>query len=160
MEVVTGEVTAMNMMTTPSESVVPTAKDVDLAGAASRVLAPLLEGGELRVQTDDGQVVILPRAATRLLVHLLEEMAEGNAVTLIPIHAEMTTQDAADFLNVSRPFLVGLLQSGAIPFRKVGTHRRIRFQDVKDYKDRIDADRERALNALTAQAQELGMGYD
>ena len=140
----------MNMMTAKTDAVVPTEADAGLAEEASRVLGPRVQAGELRVHFDEGQVLTLPRAATRLLAHLLTEMAAGNAVTLIPVHAEMTTQEAADFLNVSRPFLVGLLQSGAIPFRKVGTHRRIRFQDVTSYKDRIDAERERALAALTA----------
>ena len=149
----------MNMMTAKTDAVVPTEADAGLAEEASRVLAPRVQAGELRVHLDDGQVLTLPRAATRLLFHLLTEMAHGNAVTLIPVHAEMTTQEAADSLNVSRPFLVGLLQSGAIPFRKVGSHRRVRFQDVKGYKDRIDTARERTLDELAAQAQELGMGY-
>jgi excisionase family DNA binding protein len=71
----------------------------------------------------------------------------------------MTTQEAANFLHVSEPFLVGILEVGHIPFRKVGTRRRVRFQDVLTYKQTIDAQREQALDALTAQAQELGMGY-
>ena len=149
----------MNMMTAKTDAVVPTEADAVIAEEASRILASLMQGDALRVHLDDGRDLVLPRAAARLLVHLLTEMADGNAVTLIPVHAEMTTQDAADFLNVSRPFLVGLLESGAIPFRKVGTHRRIRFQDVKGYRDRIDAERERTLDELAAQAQELGMGY-
>jgi excisionase family DNA binding protein len=146
------------MLATP-DAVVPTEADAGLALEASRALAPRVLGGELRVQLDDGQVITLPRSAARLLAHLLTEMAAGNSVTLIPVHAELTTQEAADVLNVSRPFLVGLLQAGELPFRKVGTHRRIRFQDVKAYKDRIDGERVRTLDALTADTQELDMGY-
>jgi len=149
----------MNMMTAKTDAVVPTEADAGLAKEASRILAPLVQGDELRVHLDGGRDLVLPRAAARLLVHLLTEMADGNPVTLIPIHAVMTTQEAADFLNVSRPFLVGLLEVGDIPHHKVGTHRRIRFQDVKDYKERIDTARAHTLDDLAAHSQELGMGY-
>ena len=149
----------MNLMITKSDAVVPTAAEIGLAEKASHILASQVQGDELRVHLDDGREMTIPQSATRLLFHLLTEMAHGNAVTLIPIHAEMTTQEAADFLNVSRPFLIGLLDANVLPYRKVGTHRRIRFQDVKGYRDRIDAERERTLDELAAQAQELGMGY-
>jgi excisionase family DNA binding protein len=94
-----------------------------------------------------------------MLITLLSEMAAGNAVTLIPIHAELTTQQAADLLGVSRPFLIKRMQERRIPFRKIGTHRRLLFKDVMEYKRRIDAERLKILGELTDQAQELNMGY-
>jgi excisionase family DNA binding protein len=86
---------------------------------------------------------------------LLTELAKGNAVTLMPHHAELTTQEAADLLNVSRPFLVGLLEDGQLPFHKVGTHRRVRFSDLMIYKRRRDAESEQALREIAAISQEL-----
>jgi excisionase family DNA binding protein len=88
----------------------------------------------------------------------LTEIGQDNALSIIPIHAELTTQEAADVLNISRPFLVRLLEKGDIPFHKIGTQRRVRYQDVIAYKKRIDAERRQALDELAAQAQELNMG--
>ncbi len=90
----------------------------------------------------------------------MSEMARGNAISLMPIHHELSTQDAANILNVSRPHLVSLLEKKELPFRKVGSHRRVLAKDVFEYKARIDQQRLATLDELTALSQELGMGYD
>ena len=93
-----------------------------------------------------------------MLVRILEEMALGNAVTLIPVHAELTTQEAAAIcLNVSRPSLIQLLDEGKDGYRKVGTHRRVRFESLMSYKRDTDAERRAALAELAAYDQEIGI---
>ena len=148
------------MTTLAERSVLPTPHDTQLAAEASRELSALRrDESNLRVQLENGKVLTLPIAATHLLHHLLTEMAQGNAVTLIPVHAELTTQEAADHLNVSRPFLISLLEKGKIEFRRVGTHRRIRFSDLETYKRTAEEARLKHMEELAAQAQGLGMGY-
>jgi excisionase family DNA binding protein len=142
----------------------PTETEVASARQSSRQLEPYLETSQrlaLQIVADGrpGEVLTVPRGALKLLSHILAEMAQGNAVTLIPIHAELTTQEAADLLNVSRPFVVRLLEEGHIPHHKVGTHRRVLFRDLMAYKKRSRAECVQALDALAAQAQELNMGY-
>jgi excisionase family DNA binding protein len=147
------------------ETVTPTPDDTRLAQESSRKLAKMLAARKknvrFRIRPDDAaeETVAIPIPAFRLLADILTEMAKGNAVTLIPIHAELTTQQAADLLNVSRPFLIEQLEHGAIPFRKVGKHRRVLSRDLMEYKQKMDQNRLKALDELSAQAQELGMGY-
>lgn len=149
----------MNALLGKPDTVVPNDEDARIAAESSRILSAARSGHELRVRLEDGRELRLPAAAARLLAHLLAEMAQGNAVAVIPVHAELTTQEAADFLNVSRPYLVRLLEERAIPHHKVGTHRRVRFQDLNAYRERMAAERAAALDELAAQTQELGMGY-
>lgn len=93
-----------------------------------------------------------------MLVELLAQMANGNAVTLVPVHERLTTQQAADLLNVSRPFLVKLVETGAIPYEMVGTHRRLRAEDVFAYRRLQERKSRGALAELSALDQELGFG--
>ena len=150
------------MSTQVADPVAPTEAETKLAGESSKRLSPYA-ARSLRVQIPTKgkgeETVELPASAVRLLVRILTEMALGNAITIIPIHAELTTQQAADLLNVSRPFLVQLLETGQIKFRKVGTHRRILFSDLMEFKRRNDSERTAALEQLAAEAQELKMGY-
>lgn len=141
-----------------TDTVIPDEEDAKLATVSSRLLAQR-PGRELRVRSDDGQDIPLPKGAARLLSYLLTEMSRGNAVTLTPIHAELTTQQAAEYLHVSRPYLIGVLERGEIPFHKVGTHRRVRFADLVAYRQKAHTASQAALDELAEQAQELQMGY-
>lgn len=105
------------------------------------------------------QPIEVPAAAIEVLADVVEEIARGHAVRINSREEEISTQKAADLLNISRPYLIGLLQQGKIPFRMVGTHRRLRLSDVVAYRERSDAEAESAYRELVAQAQELGMGY-
>lgn len=101
--------------------------------------------------------LILPREAVSLLAFILAQAADGRGVTVIPSHAELTTQQAADMLNVSRPYLIKLLEAGEIPYRLVGKHRRITYEDLQEYKRRDDARRRAAADQLAELGQELGI---
>ena len=106
-----------------------------------------------------GEEIELPRSVFHILQLVVYHMQHGQAISIVPLAKELTTQEAADLLNVSRPFLVKLLEQGDIPFIKVGTHRRILFSDFMKYKKRRDAERIRGLAELTQLSQELGL-YD
>jgi excisionase family DNA binding protein len=92
-----------------------------------------------------------------LIAHMFGQLAEGRGVSVIPSHAELTTQQAADVLSVSRPFLIGLLESGRIPYRTVGRHRRITFEDLMEFKRHDDLTRRAAADQLAEVSQELDL---
>ncbi len=142
----------------------PTPQMAEYARVAIRSLAGVRRrrpNPAITIQADHGRgtTVTIPEAAFNLLLEILGQMANGNAVTIVPVHAELTTQQAADALNVSRPFLIELLESGAIPYRKVGTHRRVLFADLIAYKEKDDAQRRAVMDELASEAQKHGLGY-
>lgn len=143
----------------------PTPEASKVARNALRKLHPLAghvnAEATISICVAEGEAIAvdLPADVIRVLVEVLGQMANGSAVTVVPVHAELTTQQAADLLNVSRPFLIGLLDSGQIPYSKVGTHRRIRLSDLMAYKSQDDAERREIADELAAEAQKLGLGY-
>jgi excisionase family DNA binding protein len=147
----------------PHRQLAPTARDSAIARDSGQRLSRYVRRNRsltIHVEAEQEQPPIqLPAGAVALLMEILKAMAAGQGVTLIPENAELTTVEAAAVLNVSRPYLIKLLEDGAIPHRKVGKHRRVRMEDVMVYKERIDREREAVLDQLAAQAQELDMGY-
>ena len=150
-------------LTSPHRQLAPSALEAALARDSGRRLSPYARRGRsLSVRVLDAgqdQLLELPAGAVALLMDILEAMAAGQGVSLIPENAELTTVQAAVVLNVSRPYLIKLLEENAIPHRKVGKHRRIRMEDVMAYKARIDSEREAVLDQLTLEAQQNEMGY-
>ncbi len=139
----------------------PTQTEAKQAEETSRVLTSRLRSKtplRLRVvDAPDDETVVLPASAVKMLVGILDEMGRGNTVTVIPVHAELTTQEAAEMLSISRPSVIQLLDEGKIEYRKVGTHRRVRFESLIAYKRRAHAERLAALNELAAYDQEIGI---
>lgn len=146
------------------ETIVPTKQETALAEQSFKVLISYMESTkhpmfELLKKGRQSKQITIPASALKLLIDILAQMAKGNAVTLMPVHAELTTQEAADMLNVSRPYLVELLEQGKIPYRKVGTRRRVYVKDLLDFKAKIDKQRLKTLEKLAEIDQDLGLGY-
>lgn len=137
----------------------PTGNEREAAAAAVTLLAEAGAGSEsvrMPVTGNGGvQTVDLPPAVAEAVMDFLGHIASGEMVTIVPYGAELTTQQAADLLNVSRPYLISLLEAGDIPHFKVGTHRRIQAQDLLDYKKQRDNIRDGALMEIQQLGQEI-----
>lgn len=143
----------------------PTAEDSEQAKDSSRVLAQALanysddDRVRMTIQGSSGtnDELVLPGDIMNLLLNVLTQVSQGNAISLVPMHQEISTQQAADLLSVSRPHLVKLLEQGNIPFRKVGSHRRVKLTDVIDYRGTVDKERNKTLDELSQLSQDMGM---
>ena len=147
-------------MQADTDALMPSQQEARLAKETARKLAACFPHVEVRLLNSAEQpaeTLQLPASAVRLLIDILDQMAQGNAVTLMPIHAELTTVQAAEVLNVSRPHLVKLLEEGKIPYHRVGTHRRIRTKEVLAFKREKMANRRETLDELAELDQQLGI---
>ncbi|MCW1875970.1 helix-turn-helix domain-containing protein [Erwinia sp. INIA-01] len=141
----------------------PAPEEIEVAIRGQRALATYLytrlETQKIAIQDADNNThqIELPTSALTLLMTILGELAAGNAVQIVPVHAELTTQEAANILNVSRPHLVKLLEDGALPFHKTGRHRRVLFADLMKFKDQRDTNSQKAMQELSDLSQEIGL---
>ncbi len=147
-------------------SQLPSEHEIAQAREASRQLARLLPTDDstantpmLRLVTDDNQheMIAIPPGALRLLVDMLTQLGQGRAVTMLPQNAELTTQEVADYLNVSRPYVVKLIEEEKLPARKVGTRRRVAFEDLLRFDEQQRARQRAALDELARIDAELGL---
>src|SRR5579872_3682389 len=106
-----------------------------------------------------GEEIELPQSLFVMLRQIVHHLLQGRAVTIVPVNKDLTTQEAADILNVSRPYLIKILEEGVIPYTKIGTHRRIRFADLMNYKKRHDEELQCGLEEITRLSEEMGL-YD
>lgn len=137
--------------------------DAEIAERAARRIRDYLEGHpnddliEALGEVGDEDALVIPRPTAIMFAQILDLLGQGRGVQIIPKEVELSTQQAANLLNVSRPYLIGLLESGKIPFRKVGRHRRIIFEDLMDYKRRDDQERRAAADDLAALSEDLDL---
>lgn len=147
----------MSTETVERDPIMASEGEVDAIRRLGQALAqPAERDGQMTPQlvTTNGETLNVPPSVYRALRQMLPVMARGDAVAVVPLHKEMTTQEAADFLNISRPSVVKLLEEGIIPHTKVGTHRRVRFSDVLAYKQRRSEQVKEFLDHMLAIAQE------
>ena len=141
----------------------PDEHEVEQAKESSRTLAKYVNADRVQLSIKGSNSAsddfVLPGIVMQMLLDILSETSKGNAISVIPYHAELSTQEAASILNVSRPHLVKLLEQGQISFHKTGSHRRVFAEDVIEYKRKIDSDRKQSLDDLAELTQELGLGY-
>ena len=158
---------SMTVSIRKNDPVLPKNRDITLAEIASTLMGVFLShDGKKDVQFSlrrsngrDTTEFLLTPTIVDLIFRTIIHIAKGDAVTIVPFHAELTTQEAASFLQISRPYLIKLLEKGAIPFRKVGRHRRILFEDIVKYKEKSKEKSRRALDELTKESQEFDLGY-
>jgi excisionase family DNA binding protein len=137
--------------------------DQEIAGRTARRIRDYLASHqdedplEIHVEGDDSDVLVVPRAGAAMLAQALSVLESGQGVVLIPSEAQLTTQQAADMLNVSRPYLIGLLETGKIEYSKVGRHRRVPFRALMEYKRRSDQHARAAADEISRLGQEIGL---
>ena len=136
---------------------IPSERDAALAERAGRALEPLVEGTWPVSARFGNETVDIPAPALRLLREILDRMAHGKGVALAPLHAELTTRQAAELLHMLRTHLVQLLDAGRIPCRKAGSHRRVRADDILAWRRETEPRRREALDGLTARDRKLGL---
>ena len=136
------------------------AKSLEKLAVTSNDIANSQEKGVEIVIQETGALITIPKKALELLFIVIQNMAEGQPMSLVPSNTELSTQQAADMLNVSRPHLVKLLEKGDIPFKKVGSHRRVLLKDLVAYEQKLMEEREKQLDFLSKQAQDLNLGYE
>jgi excisionase family DNA binding protein len=119
-------------------------------------VAPVSSGGAL---LGNGSTIELPPSVFSFLLTILQDMAGGNSIFIASTDAELTTQQAADLLNVSRPFFIALLERGELPYRTVGRYRRVKFKDVLNYQSRLGKSEDAAVEEMIKHSQQLGMPY-
>ncbi len=143
----------------------PNAQEIAMAKLGSQELSAVIESNgeaqQINIIDKSGNTheVTLPSSVLSMMIEMMTQLSQGNSVNITPIHAELTTQEAADLLNMSRPTLIKLLDSGDIPFYRTGNRRKVPFSDVIKYKENLEVDRLSTLDELSALDQEMGMGY-
>ena len=139
-------------------------KDIEMAKIAQRLIMESLDhskAASITLTTDENEcpVIDLPPTALRLIGQLLGMMSEGKPITLMPAKQEFTTVEAANFINVSRPFVIKEIEAGRLKHRMVGKHRRIPFESLVEYMQDMNARSEAALDRMAENARELGLDY-
>lgn len=138
----------------PLESVMAQKQEADSIRQLEHILS--LQGSQAKLVGANGEAITIPESVYQVLRQVVHAMALGQAISIAPQEQEMTTQQAANILNVSRPYLIKLLEQEEIPYIKVGSHRRVRYQDLITYKQQRDTKRSNLLDELIQESQDMG----